>query len=83
MYHSPAAYGNRLPLPIRHSRLTAIPAHTVIPAPHRHSRESGNPRPGLSPGQTAPGFWIPAYAGMTVGAGRSVMLGCGFPLSRE
>ena len=28
--------------------LAAFPSPTVIPAPYRHSRESGNPRPGLS-----------------------------------
>ena len=42
--------------PRRHSR------------PHRHSRESGNPHPGLSIRRRPPGFWIPACAGMTVGA---------------
>ena len=44
----------------------------------------------------APGFWIPAYAGMMVGGtgmmvgrgnggagGRTDVPGCGFPLSRE
>ena len=40
-----------------------------IRPPIRHSRESGNPQPGLSPRRGAPGFWIPAYAGMTVGGG--------------
>ena len=34
-----------------------------------------------------PGFWIPAYAGMTVGMSAAAMglslAGCGFPLSRE
>ena len=43
--------------PHRHSR------------PRRHSRESGNPHPALSIRQAPPGFWIPAYAGMTVGVG--------------
>ena len=36
---------------------------------YRHSRESGNPHPGLSIRRGLPGFWIPACAGMTVGAG--------------
>ena len=36
--------------------------------PFRHSRESGNPHPALSPRRGLPGFWIPACAGMTVGA---------------
>ena len=43
----------------------------VIPAyPHRHSRASGNPHPGLSAVRRQPGFWIPACAGMTVGGVR-------------
>ena len=45
------------------------PAHPIIPAPLRHSRESGNPHPGLAVRQRLPGFWIPAGAGMTVRAG--------------
>ena len=47
-----------------HSRL--LP---VIPAASRHSRESGNPHHALSTRRDIPGFWIPAYAGMTVGGG--------------
>ena len=51
---------------------TVLPAlSTVIPAPYRHSRVSGNPESfagsmlvfGITVG-------IPAYAGMTVGDGR-------------
>ena len=49
------------------SYLQPIPhPHAIIPALHRHSRESGNPRPTLSIRPGWPGFWIPAYAGMTV-----------------
>ena len=42
------------------------PNPIIIPAPSRHSRESGNPLPGLSAVRDRPGFWIPACAGMTV-----------------
>ena len=61
---------------------SVIPAHhppfpppTVIPAPRRHSRESGNPRPRpcAAPG-IPPGFWIPASAGMTVEAAGGMMV---------
>ena len=46
---------------------------TIIPAPHRHScpspsfprKRESTPRPYCNSG--LPGFWIPAYAGMTVG----------------
>ena len=52
---------------------TTIPASPTLHRhyyrhPYRHSRESGNPHPGLSPIPGKPGFWIPACAGMTVGA---------------
>ena len=50
--------------PHRHSRRRP----PSFPHPRRHSRESGNPRPGLSAVRDRPGFWIPAGAGMTVGA---------------
>ena len=44
----------------------AIPAApNRHPAPHRHSRESGNPPPDCARRQRQPGFWIPAYAGVT------------------
>ena len=49
------------------------PPCSVIPAPHRHSRESGNPHPGLPPRRGLPRFWIPAYAGMTVEGQRQVI----------
>ena len=58
-----------------------LPTHAVIPAPHivilappRHSRESGNPHPGLSAQRHQPGFWIPAYAGMTDGRNSAVSI---------
>ena len=44
------------------------------PQPHRHSRENGNPHPALPLRRDIPGFWIPAYAGMTVEAR------CGIPM---
>ena len=55
-----------IPNPRRHSRRPCRRS-----CPHRHSRESGNPRPGHSPASVTHlrplGFWIPACAGMTVG----------------
>ena len=51
----------------RHSRR---PLHRHSRPSYRHSRESGNPRPGLASRPVRlPGFWIPACAGMTVGGG--------------
>ena len=41
--------------------------HILPIPPHRHSRESGNPPPPIAC-RRKPGFWIPACAGMTVGA---------------
>ena len=69
----PTPYETRQPhrrsyRPHRHSR--PIPS---FPPPSRHSRESGNPHPSLSPRRGQPGFWIPACAGMTVGMAAAVI----------
>ena len=55
----PSPAGRRLFMACAHTWTSA-----VIPAPHRHSRESGKPHPGLLPRPLIPGFWIPSGAGM-------------------
>ena len=46
-----------------------IAAHRSTPAPNRHPREGEDPRP-LRPARHP--AWVPACAGMTEGAGRSL-----------
>ena len=75
--------GARPCAPTRHHAfrsLRRIPARRqsrrppMVRHPCRHSRESGNPHLALSICPDTPGFWIPAGAGMTVGAGMMVGL---------
>ena len=71
------------PTPNRHLRLYPVipakagihprPSLTLYPAtfagrPHRHSGAGRNPEPRWTPADDWAGVWIPAFAGMTVGA---------------